>query len=315
MTRTDRLKRWGVLTLASGYMVLIVVCISIIADNPIWRESLQMIKILVYSGIFMMTFFIGNYFFRFIDRHSVKQDEMIRELEHKTKIEEEANEEIISINQMVNEQVVKITKMSEELEMSYINTVNSLARALDSRDRYTHGHSERVTQWSVKIAERIGYTTDELARIRQSALLHDMGKIGVKDSILRKLGPLNPDELLEMQQHPVNGYEYIKDVKHLSPCLDGILYHHERVDGKGYPRGVKGHNIPLDARIISVADTFDAMTSDRPYRKGMPKDKALTIMREVAGVQLDPDLVIVFFDLVRDLKLEDIRMLSIVSSE
>jgi HD-GYP domain-containing protein (c-di-GMP phosphodiesterase class II) len=290
------------LVLAAVYMVVLVVCFSIAAESPVWRESLSVIRFMVFSGIFMMTFLIGSYFLRLIDKQIMSQEDMIHELEHKSRIEEQANEEIIHINQMVNEQVVKLTRLSEELEMSYINTVNSLARALDSRDRYTHGHSERVTLWSLKIAERIGYTTDEIARLRQSALLHDMGKIGVRDAILRKNGPLMPDELLEMQQHPVNGYEYIKDVKHLTPCLDGILYHHERIDGRGYPRGLKGHNIPLDARIIGVADTFDAMTSDRPYRKGMPKEKALLIMREVSATQLDPDLVNVFLDLVRDPK-------------
>ena len=288
--------------LAAMYMVVLVVCFSVAAESPVWRESLGVIKFMVFSGIFVMTFLTGGYFLRLIDRQIMRQGEMISELEHKTKIEEEANEEIIHINQMVNEQVVKLTKMSEELEMSYINTVNSLARALDSRDRYTHGHSERVTMWSIKIAEKIGYTTEELARLRQSALLHDMGKIGVRDAILRKDGPLTPEELLEMQQHPVIGYEIIKGVMHLTSCLDGILYHHERIDGKGYPKGLKGQNIPLDARIIAVADTFDAMTSDRPYRKGMLREKALAIMGEIAGTQLDQSLVSVFLDIAREMK-------------
>ncbi|MCD6119801.1 HD-GYP domain-containing protein [bacterium] len=302
MTSIEKLKRWGVLVLAAVYQVALVIFFSVASESPAWRESLWIVKILVFAGIFMATFLIGGYFLRLIDKQLVERDAMIRELERSSNIEEEANEEIISINQMVNEQVIKLTQMSDELESSYVNTVSTLARALDSRDRYTHGHSERVAYWSLLIAERIGYSPDELERIRQASLLHDIGKIGVQDSILRKPGPLTPEELKEMQKHPVFGYEIIKDVKFLAPCLDGILYHHERIDGKGYPKGLTGEDIPLDARIIAVADTFDAMTSDRPYRKGMKQEKALAIMTEVSGRQLDVEMMKAFAGIVKEAK-------------
>lgn len=300
VTGREKIKRWGMIAVAAAYQVALVVMFTIAADSPYWRESLWVIKLLVFSGIFLMTVVLSNYFLRQIDRQLIERDKMIKELEMRQIVEKEANEEIISINQMVNDQVVKLTKLSQELESSYINTVNTLARALDSRDRYTHGHSERVAAWSVLIAERYGYAREDVQRIRQAALLHDIGKIGVQDAILRKDGPLDPIELKEMQQHPVFGYEILKDVKHLAPCLKAILHHHERIDGKGYPHGLRGTAIPLDARIIGVADTYDAMTSDRPYRKGMQKDKAIAIIKEVSGTQLDPELVPIFLKLVTE---------------
>ncbi|MEP0814037.1 MAG: HD-GYP domain-containing protein [bacterium] len=281
-------------------MVVVFMVFNILAQNPVWRESLWAIKILAFGGIFIVTFLVGSYFLGQIDNRIRERDEKIAELERLQRIEEEANEEIVSINQMVNDQVIELTRLSQELETAYIDTVNSLAKSLDSRDRYTHGHSERVAGWAVLIAERIGYSREDLQRIRQSALLHDLGKIGVEDSILKKDGPLTDEERKAMQMHPVYGYEILKGVRFLAPCLDGILYHHERMDGKGYPSGLSGYDIPLDARVISVGDVYDAMTSDRPYRKGMPKDKALQIIKEIAGTQLDAELVEVFLEIIRE---------------
>lgn len=298
MTRIERLKRWGLLAAAAGYLVFLFASASMLAQNPAWQASLWLIKTLVYAGIFFLTFLVGNYFLRVLDMKIKERDLSIKQLERLRKIEEETNEEVISINQMVNEQVIQLTKLREELETALVDTLNTLARALDSRDQYTHGHSERVTKWSLLIAERVGYNRDDLHRLRQSALLHDIGKIGVDDSILKKEGPLTEDERKQMQMHTIIGYEIIKDAMHFEPCLNGIRFHHERIDGKGYPDGLKGEEIPQDARIIAVGDSFDAMTSDRPYRKGMPREKALTIIKEVRGTQLDLEIVDIFLELV-----------------
>ena len=176
----------------------------------------------------------------------------------------------------------------EELLLSF---VRSLVSSLDAKDAYTRGHSERVALIARRIGEQLRLPEDDLNDIYLSGLLHDIGKIGVDDSVLRKPGALTPDEFDQIKKHPVIGYNILCGLKNLRAILPGVRHHHEAWNGKGYPDGLAGEDIPLMARILAVADSYDAMGSDRPYRKGMPLPKLDGILREGAGGQWDPRVV------------------------
>lgn len=176
----------------------------------------------------------------------------------------------------------------------------SLAEALEAKDFYTRGHSDRVAQIVVTIAKSMNIKERELDFMRKGSLLHDIGKIGIKESILLKPGKLTEEEMAHIRSHPARGYDICEPLKSLEPCLTIIRSHHERIDGQGYPDGLKGEEIPLPAKITAVADAFDAMTTDRPYRKGMSKETALKIFEnEMESGQWDPDVVKVLLDVMR----------------
>ncbi len=188
-----------------------------------------------------------------------------------------------------------------EKEQLLINTVRSLVTALDAKDAYTRGHSERVARFSKKVAETLGYDSTAAERLYLSGLLHDVGKIGVSDAVLRKPTKLTDEEFDEIKRHPDEGWAILRDLEQLKYVLPGVLHHHERVGGGGYPDGLVGDQIPLDARIMAVADAYDAMTSDRAYRGGMPHAKALEILRIGAGVQWDAQVVDAFLSVIEDI--------------
>jgi putative nucleotidyltransferase with HDIG domain len=173
--------------------------------------------------------------------------------------------------------------------------VRALISAIDAKDRYTHGHSERVARVAVCLADRMSLSKDEVSTVYLGGLLHDIGKIGVDDQVLNKPGALSPEEFEHIKQHPRLGYEILHGVKQLEKILPIVLHHHEAWDGSGYPGGLKGEETPLLARLVAVADAFDAMSSDRPYRSGMPDDKLDAIFREGAGRQWDAQVVDAFF--------------------
>jgi HD-GYP domain-containing protein (c-di-GMP phosphodiesterase class II) len=180
-------------------------------------------------------------------------------------------------------------QQNHQLVDSYFTT---LAVALDARDPYTAGHSLRVAEYSVIIGQLAGLTDKKLDNLRKSALLHDIGKIGVRDSVLFKDGKLTDEEFDQIKSHPVLGENILRQIEpvdKMAPYLDGVRSHHERYDGKGYPDGLNGLGIPLYGRIIAVADAYDAMTSDRPYRKGMDHERALAILEQGRGSQWDPE--------------------------
>jgi len=169
--------------------------------------------------------------------------------------------------------------------------IRVLAAALDARDPYTRGHSERVSRYSLLTGRELGMTAEELETLERAALLHDLGKIGIRDDVLLQQGPLDKEKWEIMKSHPEIGARILAGVRprHLAEKMyEGALYHQERYDGKGYPQGVKGEEIPLVARIIAVADTFDAITTDRPYRKGSSFAEALAEIERCKGTQLDP---------------------------
>lgn len=176
------------------------------------------------------------------------------------------------------------------------------AATLDARDPYTAGHSLRVAEYSVEIARAADLPEDQIELLRKSALLHDIGKIGIRDDVLLKEGRLTDEEFDKIKQHPVIGVRILSQVhlpETLQPILPGVKYHHERYDGKGYPEGLAGDAIPLFGRIMAIADAYDAMTSDRPYRKGMPVEKALSILEDGRGTQWDENFTQLFLELKR----------------
>jgi len=181
-----------------------------------------------------------------------------------------------------------------EKEELLVGTVKSLVRTLEARDAYTRGHSDRVAAVARIIAREAGYSKERAERLHLTGLLHDIGKIGVPDQVLNKPGRLEDSERDAIQQHPQIGYEILRSIPSLDDVLPGVLHHHESLDGSGYPHGLSGDEIPLDARILAIADAFDAMTSDRPYRSGMPVSRAIEILTDGAGGQWDPDIVAVF---------------------
>ena len=185
-----------------------------------------------------------------------------------------------------------------EREPGILSTIYALAATVDAKDHYTYGHSKKVSKYATDIAEALGYSQERIATLRAAALLHDIGKIGVSDRLLMKSGPLSDEDWEPIRAHPKLGVAILKHVESLSGCLAAIQYHHERYDGAGYPAGLKGENIPLDARIMAVADSYDAMTSLRPYRQGkFTTEQALAELKRCAGTQFDPNIIEVFVSL------------------
>ncbi|MDD3312067.1 HD-GYP domain-containing protein [Pseudodesulfovibrio sp.] len=190
-----------------------------------------------------------------------------------------------------------LEQLNERIKSDTLNTVTAVAGALAARDAYTEGHGERVGVYAERMALRLGLAPDEVERIRIAGILHDIGKIGFSDHVFSNEDTrLNKDMLLEIRSHPQWGYDILRNLDFLGPALDYVFAHHERMDGRGYPRGLSGDEIPLGARILSVADCFDAMTTNRPYQRGKTPQEALSILGALAGTALDPDLVDLFID-------------------
>ncbi len=181
-----------------------------------------------------------------------------------------------------------------ELDELFMSSIKSIVAAIDAKDPYTEGHSKRVVEYSMMIAKGMSMRLEEQKQVELSSILHDVGKIGIPDRILGKKSMLTKRERSYIEKHPIMGAEIIKPIEKLKDLVPNILHHHERYDGNGYPLGLKGSEIPLIARIICVADSFDAMTSDRPYRKALPLDRALGEIRDFAGRQFDPEVSSVF---------------------
>ncbi len=187
----------------------------------------------------------------------------------------------------LEEHIDNLAKAAKENRELFVGTVKALAAAIDGKDRYTRGHSERVSRVSVAIGQRLGMDDEELETLRISALLHDVGKIAIDDSILKKPSSLTDEEFEIMKTHPQAGYKIMKNIPAMKDFLPGMYMHHEMVNGKGYPQGLNDEEIPLQAKIVSVADTFDAMTIDRPYQKGMELNAALDRIKEFIGTRYD----------------------------
>ncbi len=180
------------------------------------------------------------------------------------------------------------SNLYSNLKTAYVETVESLANAIEARDSYTRGHTERVYMMACSIAEELGWTVEMLGDLKMGALLHDIGKIGVPDAILNKTASLTPEEFSIMKMHPEAGARIVNSISFLKPALPYILYHHERHDGNGYPYGLAGENIPMPGRLLAVVDTLDAITSDRPYRNGRSLEIAIKEISRNSGTQFHP---------------------------
>lgn len=190
----------------------------------------------------------------------------------------------------------QVQKASLHVDVNYLETIEAFVRALESRDTYTAGHSDRVHRFSMAIARNLGLQGKELDQIHHGSLLHDIGKIGVYDRVLLKPGALDQEEFQLMKEHPSFGANILQNMKSMQSIVPIILHHHEKQDGTGYPLGLKGDEIPLGARIVQVADTWDAMASDRPYRRRLKKELAIEQLKKAAGTQLDEKCVEAFLD-------------------
>ncbi|HNU75514.1 MAG TPA: response regulator [Deltaproteobacteria bacterium] len=204
---------------------------------------------------------------------------------------------VITVEKLLSDKLLLLYKEKERLETEQrliLASITSLCCALEARDAYTRGHSEAVASIATRIAAGMGMSREETDLVMLGGKLHDLGKIGVVDSVLLKPGKLSDEEFAIIKRHPVIGADILRPVPSLAKILPIVLYHHERIDGKGYPEGLKGDRIPLWARITAVGDTYHALTSDRPYRAGMDREKALQIIESASGTQLCPDCVEIF---------------------
>lgn len=238
-----------------------------------------------------------------------KVTELVRSIERalaKRRLELARHRYRTSLERRVREKTAELSNALREVESAYASTLYALVTALDAREHETSDHSQRVVRYTLAIAERLGMTALERPDIARGALLHDIGKIGVPDAILLKPGTLLPLEWEEMRRHPQVGNTILKSIPFLRVPAEIVLAHHERFDGTGYPRGLTSTAIPIGARIFAIADTFDAITSDRPYRKGAPFQTARDEIRRCSGTQFDPRCVQAFLDL-------DIQLLASLS--
>jgi HD-GYP domain-containing protein (c-di-GMP phosphodiesterase class II) len=209
---------------------------------------------------------------------------------------------VITIEKLLSDHFLILLKERERLDTEQrmmLASITSLIAALEARDLYTRGHSEVVARLVIEMARNMNASQEEMDSLGIAGRLHDLGKIGVPDHILLKPGRLSEEEFAIIKEHPVIGASILGSIPSIKPLLPVILHHHERYDGKGYPGGLKGIKIPLWARMTAVADTYHALVSDRPYRRGMDRDKAMGIIAEVRGTQLCPECVDVFKDLMR----------------
>lgn len=195
---------------------------------------------------------------------------------------------------------IEQSRLYNELENAYVGTVRAFANAVEARDNYTRGHTERVYKIAALIARSLGWSDEQMKNLYIGSILHDIGKIGVPDNILNKPGRFTPDEKEIMQKHPETGVKMLEGIPMLEPALPYILYHHEQYDGSGYPLGLKGNNIPIEGRILSIADTVDAVLTNRPYREGSSIDKVKNELISCSGRQFDPELVKIFLVIIRE---------------
>jgi cyclic di-GMP phosphodiesterase len=219
---------------------------------------------------------------------------------HKKQLERQVEEYRQHLEEMVEERTEQLQSALQQVERSYEDTLQALGKAIDLRDHETAGHCQRVCRYSLEIARAMGWSQKQLETLARGAYLHDIGKLGIPDGILLKPGPLTENERKLMQQHVQIGFDVIKDVPFLADAAEIILMHHEQYGGAGYPRGLKSEEIRPGARIFAVADTLDAITSDRPYRRASSFESARETIRRLSGSQFDPRVVEVFLSIPED---------------
>lgn len=207
------------------------------------------------------------------------------------KVKIKSKDEIGELADTFNKMTDGIQKMHAKLQQHYLDTIGSLVRALEAKDSYTKGHSQRVSEHAVNLAKCLGLNEEEIKLLEDLSILHDIGKIGIPEKILNKESPLSEEEWRLVKKHPEIGEDILKDIEFLKPGISIVSHHHERPDGRGYPYGLKKEDISLLASIVAVADAYDAMTSDRPYRKAFSKDEAIAMIKKNSGTQFDRRVV------------------------
>jgi response regulator RpfG family c-di-GMP phosphodiesterase len=220
---------------------------------------------------------------------------------HKRNLEQQVENYRRHLEEMVAERTGQLQSALQQIERSYEDTLQALGAAIDLRDNETAGHSRRVCRYSLEIAMAMGWPDKQLSSLARGAYLHDIGKLGIPDGILLKPGPLTADERKVMQRHAQIGFDLIKDIPFLKDAAEIVLTHHERYDGGGYPRRLGGEEILLSARIFAIADTLDAITSDRPYRRASSFQSARETIRPLAGSQFDPKVLDVFLSIPEEI--------------
>ena len=223
------------------------------------------------------------------------------------RVDDRSMDEIGRLSRGFNEMVTQLQMARKQVEKNFKETISALAEAVEAKDAYTRGHCDRVARISMALAKRVGLETARCMELELAAILHDIGKIGVEEGVVGKLGPLNPDETRDMRHHPEIGARILNPLSSLHKVGLYVRHHHEHFDGSGYPDGLKGEEIPLASRIILLVDAFDAMTTTRPYREALSKTETLERISEGTGTQFDPHLVELFHELDREGVVEAIR--------
>jgi len=234
----------------------------------------------------------------------LNEDAVVASLEkalYKHRLEQEVERYREHLEEIVVERTGEARSALKQIESTYEDTLQALGAAMDLRDNTTAGHCRRVCQFAVAMGRASGWRDEQLSNLARGAYLHDIGKLGVPDKILLKPGPLDGEEREVMQRHPQIGFDLIKNIPFLASAAEIVLTHHERHDGLGYPRGLVGRDIPQGSRIFSIADTLDAMTSERPYRRASSFDQAHDTIRKLSGTQFDPQSINVFLEIPRDI--------------
>ncbi len=276
-----------------GYLAIAVVADDLSAS----LNAIRFVLVVLFGAIALGAMSIG---LALADRITKPIDQLVASMrvvsagDYSRRVAVESPDEIGYLATTFNDMAAALQEQIREREEAYFRNLEALARAIDARDPYTFEHSARVAAISEELAEGMGLPAADLVALRRGGLLHDVGKIGVPDRILAKTSPLTDEEWAAIRRHPVIGFEMLKDVPFLQPSLDSVRHHHERWDGEGYPDRLKGTAISQLARIVTVADAFDAMTSDRPYRKGFSFQFAAKTIVSEAGRQFDPAVVEVF---------------------
>jgi putative nucleotidyltransferase with HDIG domain len=260
-------------------------------------NAIRLVLVALFGAIALGTILIG---LALADRITRPIDQLVASMQvvsagdYSRRVEVESQDEIGYLATTFNQMTAALQEQIRARDEAYFRNLEALARAIDARDPYTFEHSARVAAIGLEIAHGMQLPEADLVVLRRAGLLHDVGKIGVSDKVLAKPGPLNDEEWASIRRHPLIGYDMLKDVPFLQPSLDPIRHHHERWDGEGYPDGLKGASISQLARIVTLADAFDAMTSDRPYRKGFSFEFAARSIANEAGRQFDPAVVEAF---------------------